>query len=207
MALSQAPPLSDACGSAGVREYRAHTSTCRGMHGKRDLDLDAERAVDQTEEPERKQRHRRLISGRDQPAEIRAPACKHAPHLRFASTVNRCQTCALEHQQAHERGKHQHRHWSFLRSVCGLVQSGWRQSLNFFFQWQCSIGGTLPRVELIQKVSTKRLSSRSSPSLLVALLLPLLSFPAFAQLSNKRLSPHLIYALNLSHHVLSPHGA
>ena len=30
------------------------------------------------------------------------------------------------------------------------------------------------------------LSSRSSPSLLVALLLPLLSFPAFAQLSNKR---------------------
>jgi len=33
------------------------------------------------------------------------------------------------------------------------------------------------------------LSSRSSPSLLVALLLPLLSFPAFAQPSNKRLSP------------------
>jgi len=32
------------------------------------------------------------------------------------------------------------------------------------------------------------LSSRSSPSLLVALLLPLLSFPAFAKLSNKRLS-------------------
>jgi len=35
------------------------------------------------------------------------------------------------------------------------------------------------------------LSPRSSPSLLVALLLPLLSFPAFAQLSNKRLS-HLV---------------
>ena len=33
------------------------------------------------------------------------------------------------------------------------------------------------------------LSPRSSPSLLVALFLPLLSFPAFAQLSNKRLSP------------------
>jgi hypothetical protein len=33
------------------------------------------------------------------------------------------------------------------------------------------------------------LSTRSSPSLLVALFLPLLSFPAFAQLSNKRLSP------------------
>ena len=33
------------------------------------------------------------------------------------------------------------------------------------------------------------LSPRSSPSLLVALLLLLLSFPAFAQLSNKRLSP------------------
>jgi len=32
------------------------------------------------------------------------------------------------------------------------------------------------------------LSPRSSPSLLVALCLPLLSFPAFAQLSNKRLS-------------------
>jgi len=32
------------------------------------------------------------------------------------------------------------------------------------------------------------LSSRSSPSLLVASLLSLLSFPAFAQLSNKRLS-------------------
>jgi len=32
------------------------------------------------------------------------------------------------------------------------------------------------------------LSPRSSPSLLVALFLPLLSFPAFAQLSNKRLS-------------------
>jgi len=32
------------------------------------------------------------------------------------------------------------------------------------------------------------LSPRSSPLLLVALLLPLLSFPAFAQLSNKRLS-------------------
>ena len=36
------------------------------------------------------------------------------------------------------------------------------------------------------------LSPRSSPSLLVALFLPLLSFPAFAQLSNKRLSLSLI---------------
>ena len=34
----------------------------------------------------------------------------------------------------------------------------------------------------------RRRSPRSSPSLLVALLLPLPSFPAFAQLSNKRLS-------------------
>jgi len=33
------------------------------------------------------------------------------------------------------------------------------------------------------------LSSRSSPLLLVALLLPSLSFPAFAQVSNKRLPP------------------
>jgi len=53
----------------------------------------------------------------------------------------------------------------------------------------------------IQKVSTNKcfprkkrmsaraaLSPRSSPSLLVALFLPLLSFPAFAQLGNKRLS-------------------
>ena len=41
------------------------------------------------------------------------------------------------------------------------------------------------------------LSPRSSHSLLVALFLPLLSFPAFAQLSNKRLS--LDNTLSLSH--------
>jgi hypothetical protein len=42
------------------------------------------------------------------------------------------------------------------------------------------------------------LSSRLSPSLLVALLLPSLSFPAFAQLRNKRLS--------LSHTHMAPRG-
>jgi hypothetical protein len=75
-----------------------------------------------------------------------------------------------------------------------------------------------PNVASINHSTIKKaaLSSRSSPSILLALLLPSLPFPVFAQLSNNvslSLSRYhdidwrSIYALHLSHHVLSSYGA
>ena len=75
--------------AARARVNAANGRACTGcMHGKRDLDLDAERAVDQAEEPEREQR-RRCLPVRRHPSsdrgEPRASTQAHpAPAFRLA---------------------------------------------------------------------------------------------------------------------------
>ena len=80
-----------------------------------------------------------------------------------------------------------------VHGVRGSIPLGLHAALEFWVRFPFERPQSSPPT---WRVSARAaLSPRSSPSLLVALFLPLLSFPAFAQLSNKRLSLSLVSGL------------
>jgi hypothetical protein len=96
--------------------------------------------------------------------ELVSPRCRHRQRTRLFLVFFLFQFFFFSNRNKKSNGKMANIPYSKVLKGNGSLSIAWRMS------------------------ARAALSPRSSPSLLVALFLPLLSFPAFAQLSNKRLS-------------------